>query len=662
MFISKEIQHRTIERMSKEFGEAQRVRLNKGVRQVAARWQEKDGDAGEFENFCLEHFIADEKLLNETFARFERNLESLFGNLHRIYRDFSWMLHVDAGAMLKIDQLFAAFDVYAHVLDDLYQNRLAFVVLLNFTLYSLEVKNAEGADWPRRKWAEARLAEVFSERIPADVNQKRTAAYTEVENYVYHYNIPMHNLLTEKRERLFPEGMNLISHWGLRDELKEQYANPDERAAERQEMIQKIMERVITQEIPEQVIDNPEVDWDPFGNEIYALGKSEKLALKPEAFHRYEALWKTFKAEKLVDPFTPETPTLIDRRFKHDREISEKEVEAILISMLSAPVLKDIAALIRKRLGRDLRPFDIWYNGFKPAGRYSGDELNRIVAREYPTLGALQGKLSAILEKLGFTPEKAAYLQNRIQVDPSRGAGHAMGGRMRGDRAHLRTRVPRGGMDYKGFNTAMHELGHTVEQVFSLNEIDFYSLEGVPNTAFTEAFAFVFQERDMEVLGLAQRDEADSLAKDMRILRDIWQTFEIAGVSLLDMQVWRWMYENPRAKPEELKHAVCGMAKNIWNAYYAPVLGREDQILLAIYSHLIYCGMYTPDYALGHIIAVQIETFLQNRSLGLEMERMCKLGRIAPQVWMQQAVGAPVLPQPLIEAAEGVVKRMSVSI
>lgn len=662
MFITKVTQQKIIERMSKEFGETQRERIAKGIHQVAVRWQEKDGSADEFENFCLEHFIVDAEMLNETFARFERNLESLFGNLHRIYRDFSWMLHVDAGDMLKIDQLFAAFDVYAHVHDDLFQNRLAFIVLLNFPLHTLEEKTTEGANWPRRKWAEARLAEVFSERIPAEVNQKRTAAYTEVEEYVYHYNIPMFNLLTEKGERLFPKGMNLISHWGLRDELKAQYANPDGRAAERQEMIQKIMERVITQEIPRQVIDNPEADWNPFNNEIYTHSKPEKLALKPEGFRRYEALWKTFKAEKLVDPFTPETPTLIDRRFKDDREISEKEVEAILTSVLSAPALKDIAALIRKRLGRELRPFDIWYNGFKPAGRYSGEELNRIVAREYPTLKALQGKLSAILEKLGFTPGKAAYLQNRIQVDPSRGAGHAMGGRMRGDRAHLRTRVPRGGMNYQGFNTAMHELGHTVEQVFSMNGIDYYSLEGVPNTAFTEAFAFVFQERDLEVLGLAQRDEADSLANDMRILRDTWQTFEISGISLLDMYIWRWMYENPRAEPGELKHAVMGMAKDIWNAYYAPVLGPKDQMLLAIYSHILYCGMYTPDYALGHIIAVQIETFLQNRNLGAEMERMCKLGRIAPQVWMQQAVGAPISPQPLIEAAEGAVKRISISI
>ena len=215
------------------------------------------------------------------------------------------------------------------------------------------------------------------------------------------------------------------------------------------------------------------------------------------------------------------------------------------------------------------------------------------------------------------------------------------------DAAHLRTRVPAGGMDYKGFNTAMHELGHTVEQVFSMNEIDYFSLNGVPNTAFTEAFAFIFQDRDLEVLGLKEQGGSE----DWRTLHGIWQTMEIAGVALLDMKIWRWMYRHPDADARVLKEAVVKMANTIWNTYFAPVLGVRDSAVLAIYSHLIFCGMYTPDYALGHIIAFQIESFLQNRSLAVEMERMCRLGRIAPQVWMKAAVGEALSAQPLIDAA-----------
>ena len=78
-----------------------------------------------------------------------------------------------------------------------------------------------------------------------------------------------------------------------------------------------------------------------------------------------------------------------------------------------------------------------------------------------------------------------------------------MGAAMRQAKAHLRTRVEKEGMNYKGFNIAVHEMGHNVEQTFSLNAIDYYSLNGVPNTAFTEALAFVFQGQRSRIAGTA---------------------------------------------------------------------------------------------------------------------------------------------------------------
>ena len=43
--------------------------------------------------------------------------------------------------------------------------------------------------------------------------------------------------------------MVLLSHWNLRDELKADYADK-ENGQEKQEMIYKVMERIIRQEIP----------------------------------------------------------------------------------------------------------------------------------------------------------------------------------------------------------------------------------------------------------------------------------------------------------------------------------------------------------------------------------------------------------------------------
>lgn len=73
---------------------------------------------------------------------------------------------------------------------------------------------------------------------------------------------------------------------------------------------------------------------------------------------------------------------------------------------------------------------------------------------------------------------------------------------MKGQRSRLRTRIPSQGMDYKGYNIAIHEFGHNVEQTISLYDVDYYMLSGVPNTAFTEALTFVFQKRALELLGI----------------------------------------------------------------------------------------------------------------------------------------------------------------
>lgn len=220
----------------------------------------------------------------------------------------------------------------------------------------------------------------------------------------------------------------------------------------------------------------------------------------------------------------------------------------------------------------------------------------------------------------------------------------------RGDFARLRTRVGAQGMDYKGYNIAVHELGHNVEQVFSLEAVDQTLLAGVPNNAFTEALAFVFQARDLELLGLKKPDAA---SERERVLSDFWQTWEIAGVALVDVAAWHWMYAHPEATPAQLREAVVGIARETWDRYYAPVLGGQGTPLLGIYSHMISYPLYLSDYPLGHLIAFQIEEHLQKAGdLGAEFERMSSFGSVTPDVWMTHATGAPVSAQPLLRATE----------
>jgi hypothetical protein len=223
-----------------------------------------------------------------------------------------------------------------------------------------------------------------------------------------------------------------------------------------------------------------------------------------------------------------------------------------------------------------------------------------------------------------------------------------MGAVRREDQAHLRTRVGATGMNYKGFNIAIHELGHNVEQVFSLNGIDHWLLNGIPNTGFTEAFAFSFQRRDLEVLGLAKPGETDHSAE---VLNDLWMTYEIGGVALVDLRVWRFMYAHPEATPAELREATLAAAREVWNAYFAPVLGVPDSDILAIYSHMVSYPLYLADYPLGYIISFQAAAKLQPTGFGAEFERMARQGRVTPNEWMRGAVGQPVSTSGLLEEA-----------
>jgi oligoendopeptidase F len=224
-----------------------------------------------------------------------------------------------------------------------------------------------------------------------------------------------------------------------------------------------------------------------------------------------------------------------------------------------------------------------------------------------------------------------------------------MGAGMRGAKAHLRTRIGESGMNYKGFNIAAHEMGHNVEQTLSMNDMDHWLLHGVPNTAFTEAMAFVFQARDLELLGL---QSSDRNAEALKTLDVFWSTYEIAGVALVDIAVWHWMYDHPNAAPAELKQATLTIAKDIWNRYYALVFNQRDVELLAIYSHMIDGFLYLPDYPVGHLIAFQIEEQIRKAGLvGPEFIRMVSSGCVAPDLWMQRATGAPVGPDALLSAA-----------
>ena len=627
-------------------------RFQRSVPQVAALWRDDDGTKEDFVAFCRDNFVADSAQLSVLANTIQTNMESLWGCYNKIGVDLKLNIHVDGPEIQPIDEMFGGFDPYAHLEEDMYGAGIAFVTVLNFPNYSLDEKNTLGQQWSRTRWAYARLGDLFTTRVPAACNQQLAKQLADADNYISNYNIMMGNLVDEQGRHPFPP-MALITHWGLRDELKVHYGKGEEGLA-KQRMIFQVMTRIIDQSIPQCVINNDTYDWDPYANRVLKDGQEQSFQSEPCT--RYQYFLDNFHAHQQMDLYNPVHNTAIKRAFEGDMEVSYDEIEQLFTTFCSSPQVKEVAALIEQRMGRKLEPFDIWYDGFKSRSSINEDDLSAKTRALYPNKEAFAQKgMPSILRQLGFDDATSRFICSKVTVDPSRGAGHAWESNMRSDNARLRTRIGADGMDYKGYNIAVHEFGHNVEQTLTLHNVDNYIMKGVPNTGFTEALAFVFQTRDLELLGIRNNDPDKDALNTLDIF---WGCYEIMGVSLVDMYSWQWLYEHPQATAQELRDQVMAIARQVWNLYYEPVLGQHDCTLLAIYSHMIDSPLYLPNYPYGHIIQFQLEQQLKGKNIASEILRIYPVGRLTPKHWMLHAVGSEVSTQPMLDAAQQAVQQL----
>jgi hypothetical protein len=624
--------------------------LEKGVKHAASLWRKEDGTDRDFLEFIKKNYIADPARRRIVFNKISGYLESISGYNNEITLDLRKTLDESGGEIDEIDRMFGNYSVGSHTQNDFYSNKIAFTIALNFPYFTLAEKEELGPKWSRDDWAMARLGDLFVSRVPAELEQAVTEATGNSEMYIAEYNIHMGHLRTDDGRQIFPDNMVLLSHWNLRDELKADYADK-KNGTEKQEMIYKVMQRIIDQDIPEIVINSPDYEWAPFSNTVTKAGKKVQASAEPDT--RYQHIINNFRTRKEMDVFNPEMNTFILHRFSLEMEISQTEVESLFDSFLSSPEFIKVGLLIKNRLGRDLKPYDIWYDGFKTRSSISEDLLTSKTVALYPDPAAFHAGMSLMLKKLGWSPERASYISDKIVVDPARGSGHAWGAARKGSLSHLRTRISDKGMDYKGYNIAVHEFGHNVEQTISLYNVDNYMMSGVPNTAFTEANAFIFQSRDLFLLGI--KDDNPEKEK-METFDAAWSLMEIMGVGMVDMKVWKWLYANPDATPAQLKRSTIEIAIEVWNKYFAPVLGVKDSPILAIYSHMIDSPLYLANYSYGHVIQFQIEEFLKDKKFSDEIDRIYSQGRLTPQQWMMGAVGNKISTQPILNALDKALK------
>ena len=297
-FISIETQQKAAIAVEEKHGTDLSEIISKGVTQVARFWQAEDGTLEDYIQFCIDGFLATEAFRQEAFQKISRNIEIVMGNFNCMSVGLKEPLHMSLGKITPIDQLFGGYEPSSHLAEDFFSNKIAFFILLNFPFYALNEKEELGETWNREQWAMARLGQYIDSRVPGELMLKYAEINTLADSYISEYNIYMGNLRNNSNEAIFPDDLKLISHWGLRDELKANYGR-GEAGLEKQRLIYQVMLRIIRQEIPQEVINSPTYEWNPIENTL--SNKAGNVPATPEPDTRYDWLLRNFHALKEMD-------------------------------------------------------------------------------------------------------------------------------------------------------------------------------------------------------------------------------------------------------------------------------------------------------------------------------------------------------------------------
>ncbi len=643
----------TIAAVCERHGHAERARAESGVRRVAERWNAGDGDGSAFRTFCVEQFVPAARL-PAVLDRLELGVTWVGSHLYELRRHLRRFTDLRVDPVPGIDDALATFDPAPDLSDQWYRQRVAFMALLNLDRPTLDRMLAEGPSWSVDRWAEARVAQSFGPRIPPGLSDRARRISHESNRFVSEFHVPVGTLVDESGTRRLEPGRKLIAHWLIRETIKAGYG--DANGLPGQRALSWVMARHIDGSIPRAVMEGTsDADWDARRNTLGGKPAGETLGLV-----RYEQ-WLTRRDLAFAfDPYYPEHPTAIRRKCDLEREIPESEVERLLVALLSSPVRRTLATYLRQRFGRRLEAFDIYADEF--AEQKPIEELDRRVRERIGDERGMEDGLPRLLRGLGYSPVDADFLGTNIRVEIARGAGHAVRPGVPELPAWLRTnRIERGDgtreLGWDGFDTAMHELGHTLEQVVSTHHVPRPSLRGVPNTACTEAFAFLYQSLGRKVLGLLTAEE-EARAFDLDAVQTFAAACQIAGPSLLELRVWNWIYRNPTASADALRGEVLRQAESLWKEFYEADFGPDPYHLLAAYQHMIAHPLYLPDYTLGHIISHQIRSHVRSNDLATETKRICSIGRLTPDLWMRRAVGSGIDIAPLERDAAAALGRM----
>lgn len=651
-FIHDSIARETQQALVEKFGKQSVDRIEAGTEQVASLWRESDGTAEEFHEFCVKHFLEDEELNKNADIVMEK-LEILQGHTSVIRSRLSDYANFTDRQEKAADPFFK--NSIPSI--DPWESQLAFFIQLNFPYKSQQTKFQKGDNWSRYQWAKVRIGDEYSFRYPGDFVPPYKDQADEWRRTIGDYFIRMGHLLPDGEPSPFPYGFELNCHHGLRDNIKEDYTL--EEGFERQKLTELVIERIINGEVPEIFMEDTTTYWDPVNQHVYkkSNGTLEQVDFETEGLQRYEGFYYTVRNRQAEDVLYNNGTTVISRTFDN-AQMTPEQVETMIREFLASPQFYETAQLIKNKLGRDLRTFDIWYSGFQSQSRYDAGKLDSIVKARYPDPEALQEDLPNIYRRLGFSPEASDWLGNSIEVRSVVSGGYSGRPPLPGYKALLTTAFGEDGLDYKGFRIAMHELGHTTEMLYTCSEVEYPTLKNVPTAGITEGVAEYIAYRNLRALGLDEGTKEEQ--KHMQALATFWYLVDMGGQALTEIELWKWMYENPDAKPEEVKEAVLDISGNVWNEYFAPVFGMQDQNILSIYNHMITGSYYLFNYFVGNVVMFQLYEDFSPASGGKGLEKglanACAEGNTLPDLWMKRAVGQPISIEPLLKATEEAVE------
>ncbi len=632
-------------------------RIETGVNQVATIWIESDGNAKAFEKFCTTHFAPKKEDVEALTLELSAKYDIIYGGVAVISKSLRRDLVADFGEITPLDRVFGAYDYsYQTVEKGFFDSKIAFVVALNYPRYNEEQMCELGKSWDKYEWDNAYMGLKFQGRNGVASKEKESQKSVAVKmsktmkiektDPVYDKECKVRLTLIEdgNGEKPFTKDVPLLFHWKLRDEIKMLYGQRDDKAFAQQNIIYEAMKHMIEQTIPRQVINTAADDdysWNPYTNVLKKDGKV--IENDPTNNGRYAYIRNQFIRSYKNEP---DGTKYLNSRFGSSYNLRYTQVDSMYVKLLSSQETKDIVEVIKERLGRDLRPYDLWYTGFDPRILFDAHELDSKIKAKYPDPISFEKDIPNLLVRLGYTPEEAKYFGEKITVEITRTQGHASPASQIGDKSTLRTNYDPDGMDFGSFQTAMHELGHTVQQTISTYRVDNFMRRGLPNPAISESAAYIFQYRAWNALmDFENQEEIDNL----KALDKFWGTVEMSGMALCELRTWEWMYQQKEFTTDELRDQMIAIAKDIWNTYHAPLFGLQDEPMLAVYNHQLTSSFYLTGYALANLVHIQIENHIEGKELPAEVQRIYGYGKAMPDVWMQNAVGGTLSMDAVLE-------------